>query len=319
MSKKLNLDGMSFGDTPQNYRYFPSSIRSLNRALGSSKGIRGGTIMQLLAEPGHGKTTLALDYLAQAQKRGIKDVSLTIGKTTRTINSLFVDLERTFDTEYAKLLNVDVTKLLVYRPDYAEQCLPQIEYFLSQGIQVVIFDSVPAIVTKDEFEKEVDDPARMAGAANLLSRWIVRLIGPVDNADALFIFVNQYRANLSPMARSDKKPFGPRSLRYFSRIILDLVKVRNEEDKSHIQATVSKNKQAAEGRRCDYLMLKGKGLAPAYDLMSLALEYDIIHKSGAWYEYQGQKAQGLDNCVLTFDLESIASQVDKCLEEELGE
>ena len=319
MSKKLNLDGMSFGDTPQNYRYFPSSIRSLNRALGSSKGIRGGTIMQLLAEPGHGKTTLALDYLAQAQKQGIKDVSLTIGKTTRTINSLFVDLERTFDTEYAKLLNVDVTKLLVYRPDYAEQCLPQIEYFLSQGIQVVIFDSVPAIVTKDEFEKEVDDPARMAGAANLLSRWIVRLIGPVDNADALFIFVNQYRANLSPMARSDKKPFGPRSLRYFSRIILDLVKVRNEEDKSHIQATVSKNKQAAEGRRCDYLMLKGKGLAPAYDLMSLALEYDIIHKSGAWYEYQGQKAQGLDNCVLTFDLESIASQVDKCLEEELGE
>lgn len=319
MSKKLNLDGMSFGDTPQNYRYFPSSIRSLNRALGSSKGIRGGTIMQLLAEPGHGKTTLALDYLAQAQKRGIKDVSLTIGKTTRTINSLFVDLERTFDTEYAKLLNVDVTKLLVYRPDYAEQCLPQIEYFLSQGIQVVIFDSVPAIVTKDEFEKEVDDPARMAGAANLLSRWIVRLIGPVDNADALFIFVNQYRANLSPMARSDKKPFGPRSLRYFSRIILDLVKVRNEEDKSHIQATVSKNKQAAEGRRCDYLMLKGKGLAPAYDLVSLALEYDIIHKSGAWYEYQGQKAQGLDNCVLTFDLESIASQVDKCLEEELGE
>jgi len=319
MSKKLNLDGMSFGDTPQNYRYFPSSIRSLNRALGSSKGIRGGTSMQLLAEPGHGKTTLALDYLAQAQKRGIKDVSLTIGKTTRTINSLFVDLERTFDTEYAKLLNVDVTKLLVYRPDYAEQCLPQIEYFLSQGIQVVIFDSVPAIVTKDEFEKEVDDPARMAGAANLLSRWIVRLIGPVDNADALFIFVNQYRANLSPMARSDKKPFGPRSLRYFSRIILDLVKVRNEEDKSHIQATVSKNKQAAEGRRCDYLMLKGKGLAPAYDLMSLALEYDIIHKSGAWYEYQGQKAQGLDNCVLTFDLESIASQVDKCLEEELGE
>jgi recombination protein RecA len=262
---------------------------------------------------------LALDYLAQAQKRGIKDVSLTIGKSTRAINSLFVDLERTFDVEYAKLLGVDVAKLLVYRPDYAEQCLPQIEYFLSQGIQVVVFDSVPAIVTKDEFEKEVDDPARMAGAANLLSRWIVRLIGPVDNADALFIFVNQYRANLSPMARSDKKPFGPRSLRYFSRIILDLVKIRNEEDKSHIQATVSKNKQAAEGRRCDYLMLKGKGLAPAYDLMSLALEYDIIHKSGAWYEYQGQNAQGMDNCVLVFDLESIAAQVDKCLEEELGE
>jgi recombination protein RecA len=319
VAKKLNLDGMDFGDTPRSHQYFPSSIRSLNRAMGSSKGVRGGTIMQLLAEPGHGKTTLALDYVSQAQKLGIKDVSLTIGKTTRLVNALFVDLERTFDTDYAKTIGVDVSKLLVYRPDYAEQCLPQIEYFLNQGIQIVVFDSVPAIVTKDEFEKEVDDPARMAGAANLLSRWIIRLIGPVDNADALFIFINQYRANISPMARSEKKPFGPRSLRYFSRIILDLVKIKNEEEKSHIQATVSKNKQAAEGQKCEYIMLKGKGLAPSYDLMSLALEYDIIQKSGAWYEYQGQKAQGMDNCVLIFDLESLSEKIDKCLEEQLGE
>lgn len=319
MSKKLNMDGLAFGDVTRDYQYYPSSIRSLNRIVGDLKGIRGGTIMQLLAEPGHGKTTLALDYLAQAQKTGIKSVSITIGKTTREINSLFVDLERTFDTEYAKLLGVDVSKLLVYRPDYAEQCLPQIEHFLSLGVQFVIFDSVPAIVTKDEFEKGVDDPARMAGAANLLSRWIVRLIGPVDNADALFIFINQYRANLSPMARSEKKPFGPRSLRYFSRMILELVKIKNDDEKSHIQVTVAKNKQAGEGQKCDYIMLKGKGIAAVYDLLSLAIDYGIINKSGAWYEYQGQKAQGLDNCAQLFDLIAVAAEVDKLMKEDAGE
>lgn len=319
MNKKLNMDGLAFGDVTRDYQYYPSSIRSLNRAVGDLKGIRGGTIMQLLAEPGHGKTTLALDYLAQAQKNGIKSVSITIGKTTREINSLFVDLERTFDTEYAKLLGVDVSKLLVYRPDYAEQCLPQIEHFLSLGVQFVIFDSVPAIVTKDEFEKGVDDPARMAGAANLLSRWIVRLIGPVDNADALFIFINQYRANLSPMARSEKKPFGPRSLRYFSRMILELVKIKNDDEKSHIQVTVAKNKQAGEGQKCDYIMLKGKGIAAVYDLLSLAIDYGIINKSGAWYEYQGQKAQGLDNCAQLFDLIAVAAEVDKLMKEDAGE
>jgi recombination protein RecA len=97
------------------------------------------------------------------------------------------------------------------------------------------------------------------------------------------------------------------------------VKIKNEEEKSHIQATISKNKQAAEGQKCEYIMLKGKGLAPSYDIMSLALEYDIIQKSGAWYEYQGQKAQGMDNCVLTFDLDSLTEKINKCLEEQLGE
>lgn len=319
MAKKLNLDGMQVGSDNQEYQFFPSSIKSLNRALGHSEGIRGGTIMQLLAQPGHGKTTLALDYIAQAQQRGIKEVSLTINKKERVVNALFVDLERTFDSVYASRIGVDLDKVLVYRPDYAEQGLPVIEHLLENGIQVVVFDSVPALITKDEFDKEIDDPARMAGSANLLSRWILRLLGLVDNANGLFIFINQYRANISTMARSEKKPYGPYALRYFSRITLELAKIRTEEEKMHIQVTVAKNKQGGGNQKCEYIMLNGKGLGPEYDVLSLALEYDIIQKSGAWYEYQGQKAQGMDNCAALFDLKQIAELVDERIKEDLSE
>jgi len=319
VAKKLNLDGMQVGSDDQHYQFYPSSIRSLNKALGHAEGIRGGTIMQLLAQPGHGKTTLALDYVAQAQKRGIKEVSIQLGKKERVVNALFVDLERTFDSVYAAKIGVDLDKILVYRPDYAEQGLPVIEHLLENGIQVVVFDSVPALITKDEFDKEIDDPARMAGSANLLSRWILRLLGLVDNANALFIFINQYRANISTMARSEKKPFGPYALRYFSRITLELARIRTEEEKLHIQVTVAKNKQGGGNQKCEYIMLNGRGLGPEYDLLFLALEYDIIQKAGAWYEYQGQKAQGLDNCVALYNLAQIGQQVDIRIKEELSE
>jgi recombination protein RecA len=309
VAKKLDFSNIAFGDTPIEYRYYPSSIISLNQIMGG-KGLRGGTITQLLAEPGHGKTTLALDFLAQGQKSSVKEVEVTQGKTVRKINALFVDLERSFDPVYAAKIGVDLSKLLVLRPSYAEQCLAQVEWFLTNGLQLIVFDSVPAMVTKDEFEKEMDDPARMAGASGLLSRWVIRLVGMVHNADAMFIFINQYRANLSPMARTEKKPFGARSLRYYCNVILELVRIRNEDERTIIQATVTKNKQSGEGNRCEYTMLKGRGLAPEYDVLALALEYGIITKAGAWYEYAGKKAQGLDNCIQHFDLGEIRKHVE---------
>jgi recombination protein RecA len=301
MTRKLDTTGLNFGDNPQDFEYYPSSIISLNQLLGG-QGIRGGLIVQLLADAGHGKTTLALDYVAQAQRKGVKDVPITIGKITRSINALFIDLERTYDATYAATIGVDTSKLLVYKPDFAEQALPQVEALLSQGLQVVVFDSVPAMITKDEFEKDMDDPARMAGSAGVLSRWLIRLVGLVDNAKALMIFINQYRANLSPMARTNKKPFGPYALRYNSGVIIELVRIKTEEELVTIQATVSKSKQGGNGSRCEYIMRQGRGLAPEYDVLSLALEYGIIRKAGAWYEFKGQKAQGLENCLQQFDM-----------------
>ena len=300
------------GDTSKEHTYFRSSLPSVNVALGDLRGIQGGSIVQLLAEPGHGKTTLALDFIAQAQKSGkLKEVDIKIGKSTLTVNAVFVDLERTFDPEYAKKIGVDTSKLAVYKPDFAEKALPALEQLLSEGLQLVVFDSVPAMITKDEFEKDVDEPARMAGSANILSRWLIRLLGLVDNSDALFIFINQYRANLSPMARSEKKPFGPRALRYFSKIILELVKIKTEETRSIIQLTVSKNKQAAEGMKVEYTMIKGQGVSANHDIMDLAIEQGIVKKSGSWFEYSGTKTQGADSAIHTFPMDEIRLLVER--------
>jgi recombination protein RecA len=303
---------MMLGDTSKEHTYFRSSLPSVNVALGDLRGIQGGSIVQLLAEPGHGKTTLALDFIAQAQKSGkLKEVDIKIGKSTLTVNAVFVDLERTFDPEYAKKIGVDTSKLAVYKPDFAEKALPALEQLLSEGLQLVVFDSVPAMITKDEFEKDVDEPARMAGSANILSRWLIRLLGLVDNSDALFIFINQYRANLSPMARSEKKPFGPRALRYFSKIILELVKIKTEETRSTIQLTVSKNKQAAEGMKVEYTMIKGQGVSANHDIMDLAIEQGIVKKSGSWFEYNGVKAQGSDSAIALFPMDEIRLLVER--------
>lgn len=320
MARNVTFDGMIVGDVVKGRPYFPSSLPSVNLAIGDMRGIQGGSIVQLLAEPGHGKTTLALDFIAQAQKSGVlRDIDIKVsGNKTVTVNAVFVDLERTFDSDYAKRLGVDVSKLAVYKPDFAEKALPALENLLEQGLRLVVFDSVPAMITKDEFEKDVDEPARMAGSANILSRWLIRLLGLVDNSDALFIFINQYRANLSPMARSDKKPFGPRALRYFSKIILELVKIKNEDDRSIIQMTVSKNKQSAEGMKIEYTMLKGRGISAVHDIFMLAIHYGVIKKSGAWYEYDGNKAQGLDSAIEIFPVEEIKRKVEDEIRYELS-
>lgn len=303
---KFDAAGMQFGDAPTDYIYYKSSVESLNQALGG--GIRGGLLVQLLADPGHGKTTLALDFIAQAQQTA-KIIDVTVGKTSRPINALFVDLERTFDPAYAEAIGVDLTKLVVYKPQIVEQALPQIEDMLRRGLQVVVFDSVPAMVTKDEFEKEITDPERMAGSAGLLTRWLRRLVGVVDSAQALFIFVNQYRANISPMARTMKKPYGPYSLRYSAGVIIELVRLKTEDDLITIQATVTKSKQGVTGNRTEYQMRQGKGLAADLDLLTLALEAGIVKKAGSWYEYNGIKAQGLSSAATTFDLAEIRTKV----------
>ena len=303
---KFDGTGMQFGDTPVDYTYYRSSIESLNQALGG--GIRGGLLVQLLADPGHGKTTLALDFIAQAQPTA-KVIEIPVGKAVRQANALFVDLERTFDPAYAEAIGVDLSKLIVYKPQIVEQALPQIEAMLRQGLQVVVFDSVPAMVTKDEFEKEITDPERMAGSAGLLTRWLRRLVGVVDAAQALFIFVNQYRANISPMARTIKKPYGPYSLRYSAGVILELVRLRTEDELITIQATVTKSKQGVTGNRTEYIMRQGKGLAADLDLLTLALEAGIVKKAGSWYEYEGTKAQGLSAAAATFDLAELRKKV----------
>jgi recombination protein RecA len=113
------------------------------------------------------------------------------------------------------------------------------------------------------------------------------------------------------MARSEKKPFGPRALRYFSKIILELVKIKTEETRSIIQLTVSKNKQAAEGMKVEYTMIKGQGVSANHDIMDLAIEQGIVKKSGSWFEYSGTKTQGADSAIHTFPMDEIRLLVER--------
>jgi recombination protein RecA len=113
------------------------------------------------------------------------------------------------------------------------------------------------------------------------------------------------------MARTNKKPYGPYSLRYNSGVIVELVRIKTDGDLVTIQATVSKSKQGGTGMKCEYIMRQGRGLAPEYDLLALGLEYGIIRKAGSWYEYNGVKAQGLESCIQLFNLEEIKEHVMK--------
>lgn len=305
---------IQFGDTERQYTYFPSSILSLNRAIGDMRGMRGGVMAQFVAEPANGKTTLAYDYIAQAQRAGfLRTIDVQDGKKTRQVNAVFADVERTFDPDYAAVCGVDVARLLVLRTDYAEQSFELIEQALRAGIQLVVYDSIPATMPRSETERTIEEDARMAGAANLISRQCVRLLGLLDNANALMIVINQFRANISTMSRKEKKYYGPRALQYYSAIIVELARIKNAEGVTTVQATIAKNKQGAEGNITTFAMQHGRGLDVAGDILALALECGIISKAGAWYMWGDIKAQGLEQAKARFDIEEIRLSVLKCM------
>lgn len=308
---KVQMDGIYFADTLEEKVQFTTPFLSFDRAL--KHPLVGGSIVQTIGEKSTGKTTLALHLIAHNQAH-CNLIDVTVGKTTRQINAVFVDLERSFDPVYAQSLGVDMSKLLIFKPLYAELGFLYIEKLLSEGLQLVVWDSVPAAITKDEFDKTMEDSPQMAGSANKLSRWLPRLLTLTDSADALFIFINQYRANMSPMARSNKKPFGARALEYYSKVIIELTRIKNERDAgtSEVELLVSKNKNAAEGGRTVLTLEHGSGFNRALDIIRLGVETEVIRKSGAWYYYGDHKAQGEQNALL-FPIDQIEQDVRNIL------
>lgn len=299
---------LSLGSEDKEHHYFPSGILALNSAIGDIRGIRGGTIVQLIGQPGHGKSTLALDFIAQAQQTNITSINLPNGST---INTVYADFERTFDKSYAQELGVDVDKVLVIKTPFAEQTFNIVEELMAAGIQMVIIDSIPMIIPKSEQDKSFDDNEKVASQAQVLGRFAKRAIQLADNADALVVFINQYRANLSPVAHTERKPYGAWLIRHAIRVSIELTKIKTEADRIKIKAFIEKTKLGATGRVIEYDMINGKG--PDYNghLLTLALEYDIIQRRGGWYSCGDLKAQGLDSAAKTFPLELIRAQVIK--------
>jgi len=288
------------------FTYIPFSLMSLNQVVGDSRGVKSGRIIQLIGNPSSGKSTLALDLIANAQKLGLK--------------CAYVDFERTFDAGYSKVLGVDLDNLQMVKPDFAEQGLEITELLIKDGgVQLVVIDSIPAAVPSVESEKGYNDNEKMAVAAGYITRFCRRVIPILDNNSALIVILNQYRANISTLARSESKPYGPRALGYASSLILDLARIKNEDTRTLIQARASKNKLAPERGITEFTLVYGRGPDVAGDILTLAEQRGIVQKRGAWYMYATYKAQGIENAKLQFPLEEIRVKLVEVLTGEKSE
>lgn len=281
---------MKLGENKRNVNIqaIPTGCLSLDLAIGIG-GIPRGRIIEIYGPESSGKTTLALHMVAQAQK---------IGGT-----AAFVDAEHAIDPVYAKNLGVNIDELYVSQPDDGEQALDIVETMVrSSAVDIIIVDSVAALVPKAEINGEMGD-AHMALQARLMSQALRKLTGIINKSDCILIFINQLRANIGNGAiyGPSETTTGGRALKFYASIRLDVrrsdyLKVGSEIIGNRVKVKVSKNKVAPPFKVVEFDIMYGKGISHAGDILDLSAELDIINKSGAWYSYNGKKiGQGREN------------------------
>ncbi len=278
-------DYLSYGDTPLEYIYFPTSVVGLNQAFGNVKGVRSRAIMQVIGDQGRGKTTLSLEMLGIAQRQGIlTDVELPNG---RVINAAFADFERTFDSGYAQKLGVDTSKVYIIRTPFAEATFEILLALYNAGLKFSIVDSIAMIIPRSEDGKDMTkDNPKVAAEAQALQRFLKLAVQHVFDANGLLILINQYRANLNQMGNApDKKAYGARAIQYVMQVSVELRKIATEVNRMRIKAFVEKSKQGAGGRAMDFDIIQGAGIDRAFHVLEMAVENEIVTKSGAWYYY----------------------------------
>jgi recombination protein RecA len=272
--------------------YFPSSLLSLNEILGG--GLRSGRLYEIVGDRSAGKTTLSLDFIANAQKNGYTCV--------------YVDFERTYDEVYAKTCGVS-DDLIIVKADTTETGLTIVEELIKAGAKVIVIDSIPAAVPSSEMDKDYNDSEKMASAAGIITRFCKRIVPIADNHGAIIITLNQYRANISTMSRKEKKFYGPFQLHYTASAIIELVRIKNEDTNTIVRATLDKNKTGAEKLSCEFTVIYGKGLDVAAEVIEYAIDKGIIQKKGAWYYYGELKAQGLEQAKELFPIGEIRNKL----------
>lgn len=308
---KQYADYLEPGNKDQSYRTrFFSGIPGLDAAIGANGLGRG--IVELIGGEAVGKTTLAFTFLAQAQQAGkLNEVEAPDGKK---YNALYMDFEHSYEGDYAAALGVDTDKMLVLSMMYAQDQFQVAEFFLEAGIQFIIIDSISVLIPKSEEEKDLDDNQKMADEANVLSRVMKRMNALAAYADAIVIAINQYRANVSQMAHTDKKGYGAWVLRYLKKVTIELTRIERKETRMTIQAFIQKNKVGAIGKKITYEIEHGKGIDIPTHILNLAEHYDIVDKNKAWWYYEsdsGQtyKGQGEANAIKNFPMDEIRAKV----------
>ncbi len=272
-----------------NIEAIPTGSLSLDLALGVG-GVPRGRIIEIYGPESSGKTTVALHMIAEAQKRdGIAG---------------FVDAEHALDPVYAKNIGVDVDNLYISQPDNGEQALEIAETMVRSGaLDIVVIDSVAALVPKSEIDGDMGD-IQVGAQARLMSKALRKLTAVISKSNCVVIFINQLREKVGVMFGNPETTTGGRALKFYSSIRLDVRRVEalkqgGEVIGNHVKVKVVKNKVAPPFREAEFDIMFGKGISTDGDLIDLAAKTNIVEKSGAWYAYQGQKiGQGRENAKL---------------------
>ncbi len=253
----------------------PTGSLALDIATGIG-GIPRGRIIEVFGVESSGKTTLALHVIAQAQKMGGVAV--------------FIDAEHALDPKYAKRLGVDVENLYISQPDYGEQALEIAESLINSGaVDVIVVDSVAALVPKDELEGDMGE-AQVGKQARLMSQALRKLKGIVHKSNTALIFINQIREKIGVMFGNPETTPGGRALKFFSDMRLEVrrtgdIKEGNEKVGYRVKVKVVKNKLAPPFQEAEFDMLYGEGICKLCDLIDVATEKGVLTKSGSWYSY----------------------------------
>ncbi|HIP97768.1 MAG TPA: recombinase RecA [Aquifex aeolicus] len=252
---------------------------ALDRAIGVG-GIPKGRITEIFGPESSGKTTLALHIIAEAQKRGGIAV--------------FIDAEHALDPKYAERIGVDVENLYISQPDYGEQALEIAETLIRSGaVDVVVIDSVAALVPKDELEGNIGE-AHVGKQARLMSQALRKLKGEVNKSKTALIFINQIREKIGVMFGNPETTPGGRALKFFADLRLDIrkigeVKEGGEKKGSRVRVRVVKNKLAPPFQEAEFEIYYGEGICKLCDIVDVATELRLLTKSGAWYSYGDKK------------------------------
>ncbi|MBP5245653.1 MAG: recombinase RecA, partial [Clostridia bacterium] len=273
-TETLNIDAIHTGSI------------ALDMALGIG-GLPRGRIIEIYGPESSGKTTVALHAVAEAQKAGGL--------------AAFIDVEHALDPVYSKNIGVDTDSLLISRPDTGEQALEIAEALVRSGaIDIIVIDSVAAMVPKAEIEGEMGD-SHVGLQARLMSQALRKLTGIISKTNCVAIFINQLREKVGVMYGNPETTPGGRALKFYASVRLDVrrieqIKVGGEVVGNRTKVKVSKNKVAPPFKEAEFDIMYGQGISRVGELLDLAVKLDIINKSGAWFSYNGERiGQGRDN------------------------
>ena len=302
---------MRLGDeTRAPIQVIPTGSIALDLALGIG-GLPRGRVIEIYGPESSGKTTVALHAVASAQQAGGI--------------AAFIDAEHALDPEYAKALGVDTDALLVSQPDTGEQALEIADMLIRSGaLDIIVVDSVAALVPRAEIEGEMGD-SHVGLQARLMSQALRKITGALNTAGTTAIFINQLREKIGVMFGSPETTSGGRALKFYASVRIDVRRIETLKDGSdavgnRTRAKIVKNKVAPPFKQAEFDIVYGQGISREGSLIDVGVEQSIIRKSGAWYTYEGdQLGQGKENArSFLRDNPDLADEIEKKIKEKLG-